>query len=101
MALKFELSIGGSSVIVALNSPDPNEPAPIQYSGDADAIAEVKDWLSRQSGAFGHMVSETATNPIDLHYALSTDEAKRWFEAKLVEGSAPSYNPQIPPGAMT
>jgi hypothetical protein len=90
-------------VTVSLEATDPNASVSIEYDpGDTPDLADlIRRTLTRQYGAFGHLIGENTT-PIDLTAAMNSP-AMQYFQPVLIEGEGivTSYDPGIPPGAIT
>lgn len=68
----------------------------------ATAIADARDWILQQAGAYGHTIQEEAT-PADLAYVLSTDEAIANYNPEILEGEEiiESFDPGVGDDEMT
>lgn len=80
---------------------DPNISGEIQYAGQTEYVAGIRETLSRQAGAFGHLIG-SVTTPIDLDAAMKGAEMQR-FRPQVAEGAdlVKKYDPDIPKGAKT
>lgn len=76
--IKFE----GEIVEVALITQKPNERNSLVFSGTDQAVSRCQEWLSEQTGAFGHLIGST-TSATDLDAALKNQNDYKW---KLNEG---------------
>lgn len=96
--IKYQLKYGTG---VWIDVDDPNASGEIQYSGQTEYIAGVRETLSRQTGAFGHLIG-SVTTPIDLDAAMKGAEMQR-FRPQIAEGSelVKTYDPGLPKGAIT
>ena len=96
--IKYSFRTASGEGTVWLECSDPNQRELLQYDGQ---FLEFQEWLSSQSGAYGHLI-KSATSPVDLHYALLSPSAQQ-FAPELIEGAelVQSYDPELPPGAIT
>lgn len=97
--VKYFIDVNGSQVMVFLDTDNPNETVDLEFSGQEDKVTLIKNWLSNQYGAFGHLIDDT-TNPIDLDAALIGQSE---YKAEMLEGEnvIAEYNPRIPESANT
>lgn len=94
----YQYRILGYGLTVSLEAADQNDAQAIAYAGTSGNVASVKARLSEAYGAFGHRFDPEGSTPLDLHHALVTT-----FPEGLVEPltETPSYDPEIPAGAVT
>ncbi len=78
--IKYKL-FGG---ITASVNGDSYNPAPIKWSGDAEA---VKQFLRQRYGPYGRPFNPDMDTPEALHFVLMMHRG--YTEAKLIEGEAP------------
>jgi hypothetical protein len=93
--------IGRKEFSVSLEVEESQKFALIIYEGDSLGCDYIRSVLRNQTGAFGHLISNS-TNPIDLCVAMMSADMQR-FKPELVEGSelVENYNSGIPDGAMS
>lgn len=99
--LIYKLQAPEGEVQVTLNSDQPNRSALVEFEGGSVAVSQVRNWLRREYGAFGHFIGNRTT-PIDLAAAMSKPRAKI-FSPKLVTGEEliAQLDPGLPPGAIS
>lgn len=99
--LEYQVIVNGDRLNVSLDTTNPNERAQLTYQGSKEAISSFRPWLSRRTGAFGHLLKE-ATTPIDLHYVMNSSTAVK-YSPVLVNGNdiVQKYDPQIQANEVT
>lgn len=81
--IKYSIRLEDEIVDVVLTTQNPNERSLLVFLGTDKAVRQCQEWLSEQTGAFGHLIGET-TSAIDLDAALKNQNDYRW---RLSEGS--------------
>lgn len=76
---------------------------PIEYQGDEEAIASVKEHFLSCAGAFGHLLGNERTTPIDLAAALMKARSAELKPFRVSGGElVAKLDPgPLPPGSMT
>jgi hypothetical protein len=83
--MEFQLTSKGETVIVTLDSDQPDLRSDLQFAGDAAAVHSIKQVLNVQHGLAGHLIGEV-TCPADLLHAMRSQELRQ-FQPKLLSGS--------------
>ncbi|MBD2314576.1 hypothetical protein H6G20_23180 [Desertifilum sp. FACHB-1129] len=97
----YKFYLPNLGVTVSLEVEDPNASAEMKFEGEKPQVRLTRAELHGAYGAFGHTIDTWAT-PIDLHCALVTAaQSDRRFEFEMTEGQIDSYDPGIPPDAIT
>ena len=93
--------IGRKEFFVSLDAEQSQQSTLIVYKGDSLGCDYIRSILKNQTGAFGHLISNS-TNLIDLYVAMMSADMQR-FKPELIEGSelVENYNSGIPDGAMS
>lgn len=96
---RTEVTIDGNKIELVLPVDNGNESSPILFVGDPMLEWRVNSYLETAFGAFGHRISPSSVNAIDLHAALNQSP----FTVTILEGEelVKTYDPEIPEGAMT
>lgn len=94
---QYQLTHSTGFVLVSLATNDPNSFVPIEFEGESGAVAEIREWLYYQTGAFGHLIGEK-TSPMDLQSAMARATK---YSHKRVQGEAAEYLSWLPPGAVS
>jgi len=99
---KYQCTVHGDKVDISVNASHADEVAACAMFGPKTAVSELRIWLERQYGIYGHLFDLGNATPLDLHAILSSPTAKELYSPSLIEGNDVLTNRSEPPeGAVT
>ncbi|MBD1871960.1 hypothetical protein H6F75_00550 [Nodosilinea sp. FACHB-131] len=94
--IKYQLA---QDVVVTIDSPTPNTPARLDWTGPNNEIDKIKQFLAGQYGPNGRFFNPDIDTPVALHSILMANRG--YTESRLVEGSAPPLpQSELPDGSI-